>query len=302
MRQPQIALLADGRRLHLQDGPIDLVIEAFGAEDAVAAAYAAATQRFTGLLDELVAELPVLRSRARGDGTALTGVVARRMYAAVAPFADECFVTPMAAVAGAVADEILQAMERAAPLARAYVNNGGDIALHLERGKSFTLGLVDRPDQPSLFARAKIAAQDPSRGVATSGWRGRSFSLGIADAVTILAATAAQADAAATIVANAVDLPGHPAVERAPAASIAADNDLGDILVTRAVGALMREEVGEAIERGLVRARALHDRGLIHAAAIHLQGETRVLVTSDATPRLSSAFSATSLQREIAHV
>ncbi|MFZ0459770.1 MAG: UPF0280 family protein [Rhodoplanes sp.] len=303
MRQPQIALLADGRRLHLQDGPIDLVIEAFGAEDAVAAAYAAATQRFTGLLDELVAELPVLRSRARGDGTALTGVVARRMYAAVAPFADECFVTPMAAVAGAVADEILQAMERAAPLARAYVNNGGDIALHLERGKSFTLGLVDRPDQPSLFARAKIAAQDPSRGVATSGWRGRSFSLGIADAVTILAATAAQADAAATIVANAVDLPGHPAVERAPAASIAADDDLGDILVTRAVGALMREEVGEAIERGLARARALHDRGLIHAAAIHLQGETRVLVTNDAAaPRLSSAFSATSLQREIAHV
>ncbi len=303
MRQPQIALLSDGRRLHLQDGPIDLVIEAFGAEDAVIAAYAAATQRFAGLLDELVAELPLLRSRARGDGTELAGVVARRMHTAVAPFAEECFITPMAAVAGAVADEILQAMRRAAPLARAYVNNGGDIALHLERGRSFALGLVDRPDRPSLCARAKIAAQDPSRGVATSGWRGRSFSLGIADAVTILAATAAQADAAATIVANAVDLPGHPAVERVPAALIAPDNDLGDILVTRAVGALMREEVGEAIERGLARARGLHDRGLIHAVAIHLRGETRVLVTNDAAaPRLSPAFSATPLQREIAHV
>jgi ApbE superfamily uncharacterized protein (UPF0280 family) len=303
MRQPQIALLSDGRRLHLQDGPIDLVIEAFGAEGAVIAAYAAATQRFAGLLDELVAELPLLRSRARGNGTDLAGVVARRMHAAVAPFAEECFITPMAAVAGAVADEILQAMRRAAPLASAYVNNGGDIALHLERGKSFALGLVDRPDRPSLCARAKIAAQDPSRGVATSGWRGRSFSLGIADAVTILAATAAQADAAATIVANAVDLPGHPAVSRVPAASIAPDNDLGDILVTRAVGALMREEVDEAIERGLAHARGLHDRGLIHAAAIHLQGETRVLVTKDiAAPRLSPAFSTTSLQREIVHV
>ena len=53
------------------------------------------------------------------------------MHAAVAPFAEESFITPMAAVAGAVADEILQAMRRAAPLARAYVNNGGDIALHL---------------------------------------------------------------------------------------------------------------------------------------------------------------------------
>ena len=48
------------------------------------------------------------------------------------------------------------------------------------------------------------------RGIATSGWRGRSFSLGIADAVTVLAATAAEADAAATMIANAVDLPGHP--------------------------------------------------------------------------------------------
>lgn len=303
MRQPQIALLPDGRRLHLQDGPIDLIIEAFGAKGAVNTAYAAATQRFTGLLDELVSELPLLRSRARGGGTELAGVVARRMHAAVAPFAEECFITPMAAVAGAVADEILQAMRSAAPLARAYVNNGGDIALHLERGGSFTLGLVDRPDQPSLFARAKIGARDPSRGVATSGWRGRSFSLGIADAVTILAATAAQADAAATVVANAVDLPGHPAVERVPAAAIAPDNDLGDILVTRAVGALTREEVGEAIARGLARARGLHDRGLIHGAAIHLQGETRVLVTDDiGAPRLSPASSVSSLQREYGHV
>ncbi|MGZ8389948.1 MAG: UPF0280 family protein, partial [Rhodoplanes sp.] len=57
MRQPQVARLADGRRLHLQEGPIDLVIEAFGAKDAVAAAYAAATRRFTGLLHELVQEL-----------------------------------------------------------------------------------------------------------------------------------------------------------------------------------------------------------------------------------------------------
>ncbi len=283
MRQPQVALLADGRRLHLQDGPIDLVIEAFGAPDAVAAAYAAAAQRFTGLLDELAAELPLLRAQAREAGTELTGVVARRMHAAVAPSAEECFITPMAAVAGAVADEILGAMRQAAPLARAYVNNGGDIALHLQGTTSFMLGLVDRPDRPSLFARARIAAQDPSRGIATSGWRGRSFSLGIADAVTILAATAAEADAAATIVANAVDLPDHPAIERAPAASLAPDSDLGDRLVTRAVGSLAGGEIDQAIERGLAYAGALRERGLIHAAAIRLQGETRLLVPGEAT-------------------
>ena len=60
-RAPQIALLADGRRLHLQDGPIDLIVEARGSEANVRTAYGAALQRFTGLLDELCEELPLLR-------------------------------------------------------------------------------------------------------------------------------------------------------------------------------------------------------------------------------------------------
>ncbi len=69
------------------------------------------------------------------------------MHAAVAPFAADHFITPMAAVAGAVAEEILGAMLREAPLDRAYVNNGGDIALHLADGERFTVGLIDRPDR-----------------------------------------------------------------------------------------------------------------------------------------------------------
>ena len=124
-RAPHLALLPDGRRLHLQDGPIDLVIAAFGADDAMRAAYAAAARRFTGLLDRLVEELPLLRTRARPSATPLRGVVARRMHAAVAPFAEEHFITPMAAVAGAVADEILGAMRGAGALERAFINNGG---------------------------------------------------------------------------------------------------------------------------------------------------------------------------------
>ena len=75
-----------------------------------------------------------------------------------------------------------------------------------------------------------------SAGVATSGRHGRSFSLGIADAVTVLARTASQADAAATIIANAVDLPGHPAVRRMPANELQPDSDLGARPVTRDVG------------------------------------------------------------------
>jgi uncharacterized protein len=277
MRLPQIGFLADGRRLHLQDGPIDLIIEARGNEANVRVAYDAAARRFTGLLDTLCKELAELRKPADPMSCQLRGKVARRMHAAVAPYAAEHFITPMAAVAGAVAEEILGAMVEAANLERAYVNNGGDIALHLSEGEQFTVGLVDRPDQPSLMRTTMIEADDVARGVATSGRHGRSFSLGIADAVTVLARTAAQADAAATIIANAVDLPGHPAVLRCPAHDLQPDSDLGARLVTRDVGELSRNEIKDALDAGADKARTLLGRGLIESSALRLHGETRIV-------------------------
>lgn len=274
--EAQIAFLPDGRRLHLRHGPIDLIVEAFGTRDAVRAAYAALAARFPAVLGELCAELPLLRAPAGPGPCPLAGPIARRMYAAVAPFASSMFVTPMAAVAGAVADAMLAVMTAAAPLSRAYVNNGGDIALHIAPCESFAVGLIDRPDRPSLFGRARIGADDPVRGIATSGWRGRSFSLGVADAVTILAADGASADAAATVVANAVDCPGHPGIARRPARDLQPDSDLGARLVTREVAGLSARDIGEALENGLAVADDLLARGLIRAAALHLQGETRV--------------------------
>jgi ApbE superfamily uncharacterized protein (UPF0280 family) len=276
-RLPQIGFLADGRRLHLQDGPIDLIVEARASEANVRAAYDAAARRFTGLLDTLCEELAELRKPADPARCRLQGKVARRMHNAVAPFAAEHFITPMAAVAGAVAQEILGAMAEVANLDRAYVNNGGDIALHLARGEHFTVGLVDRPDRPGLMNTTIIHADDPARGIATSGRHGRSFSLGIADAVTVLAKTASQADAAATIIANAVDLPGHPAILRCPANDLQPDSDLGAHLVTREVGDLSYYEIASALEAGAHKARALLARGLIESAALRLHGETRIV-------------------------
>ncbi|MHB8267951.1 UPF0280 family protein [Bradyrhizobium sp.] len=276
-RLPQIAMLADGRRLHLQDGPIDLVVEAWGSVANVRAAYDAAARRFTGLLDTLCNELAELHKAADPVSCTLRGKIARRMHAAVAPYAADHFITPMAAVAGAVAEEILGAMVEAARLERAYVNNGGDIALQLGEGKHFTVGLVDRPDRPGLMKATIIESDDPARGIATSGRHGRSFSLGIADAVTVLARTAAQADAAATIIANAVDLPGHPEVLRCPAHDLQPDSDLGARLVTRDVGDLSLYEIEEALEAGTEKARALLGQGLIEGAALRLHGETRIV-------------------------
>jgi len=266
--------LADGRRLHLNDGPIDLIIGADGRPDQTAAAFAAARHRFETVLDELCGELPLLRQR---TGPVLRGSVAQRMRQATLLHARSVFITPMAAVAGAVAEEILSAMTSAADLDRAYVNNGGDIALHLGRGQSFSVGLIDRPDRPSQFAAASIAYNDPVRGIATSGWRGRSFSLGIADAVTVLAVTASGADAAATLVANAVDLPGHPAITRVPAEDLQPDSDLGRRLVTREVGPLSAADVAEALGHGVALAERLLAATQIVACALHLAGETRIV-------------------------
>ncbi len=274
--RPQIRMLSDSRRLHMQDGPIDLVLEAFGATGEIEIAYRAAAERFVTALDELCSELAFLRLPAHADGPLPAGPIAQRMVAAVRPYASKTFITPMAAVAGAVAEEILEAMTTNAELARAYVNDGGDIALHLSLGEKFVVGMVERPDRLSLFGTMTLDSSQPARGIATSGWRGRSFSLGIADAVTVLADTAAMADAAATIIANAVDLPGHPGIKRVPACELAPDNDLGERLVTQSVGKLSIDDIHEALSAGVVVAESLQATDLIRAAALNLAGETRI--------------------------
>lgn len=263
------ARLADGR-LHLQHGPIDLIIEAFGAVEEVERAYAQAAQRFGDILPTLVGELPLLR-RPLGDAyPLLQGPVARRMAEATWPHR-AVYITPMAAVAGAVADEMLQALIRGRALDKAYVNDGGDIAIHLAAGHELRAGIFAQ----GLDGVARLTAARPVRGIATSGRGGRSFSLGIADSATVLAATAAAADAAATLIANAVTA-DHPAIERRPARDLDPDSDLGDLPVTVAVGALPFEIVAEALDRGAAEARRLRRCGLIDSAALSLQGEWRL--------------------------
>jgi len=262
--KPQVL---SGDRLHLHEGPIDLVLKAWGPGAREAEARAVA--RFQGLLLELVGELAVLRS---AGPWRLRGPVARVMAAAVEPFRP-AFITPMAAVAGAVADAVLAAMIDGPGVTRAYVNNGGDIALHLGSAERFDVALATRPGWPD---RVTVRAEDRVRGIATSGWRGRSQSLGIADAVTVLARTASMADAAATMIANAVDLPGHPAIRRRRAVELKADSDLGGRLVTVGVGPLTPHEVAQALDRGQAAVRAYHARGLIEGAALFLQSELRL--------------------------
>ena len=263
------ARLADGR-LHLQHGPIDLIVEAFGAAAEVERAYGQAVDCFGDILPTLVGELPVLRRPLGEVYPLLQGPVARRMAEATWPHR-AVYITPMAAVAGAVADEMLQAMVRGRMLDKAYVNDGGDIAIHLSPGRELHAGIFAQ----ALDGVARLTWDRPVRGIATSGWGGRSFSLGIADSATVLAATAAAADAAATLIANAVNV-DHPSIERRSAHDLDPDSDLGDLPVTMAVGPLPPDFVNQALERGAAEARRLRLAGLIDSAALSLQGEWRI--------------------------
>ena len=263
----------DAARWHFQHGPIDLIITVDGKADAIARALDSAWSRFQQVLPELVDELALLRQAVRSD-RAFEGAVAKRMQAACWPHCAQ-FVTPMAAVAGSVADEMIEFFSCEPDIQRAAINNGGDIALHLQANESYRIGLVTDiaqfSAQPDVVdGSLVICAADPVRGIATSGWRGRSLSLGIADSVTALASSAAHADAAATMIANAVNVE-HAAIRRAPANTVKDDTDLGSLLVTQAVGVLPPVLVQQALERGKLQAQRLLMQGHIQGALLVLQ-------------------------------
>jgi uncharacterized protein len=273
---PVIQQLA-GARLHLSHGPIDVVLKAWGRADAMRSAYAAACARFPAILPELCDELAMLRTPMQ-ESPRVDSPVARRMVEACRPFAD-VFVTPMAAVAGAVADELLAHMSATASIDRAFVNDGGDIAVLIAPGQTLDIGVAgeySRGATPMLNGAIRLDAAPGVGGIATSGARGRSFSLGIADSVTTLARDAATADVAATLVANAVNV-DSPAVHRRPANELDPDSDLRDMPVTVSVGPLTPGEIDAALAAGLRRATAYRERGLLIDAALILAGEQRSL-------------------------
>lgn len=262
--------------MHLQHGPIDLIISASGEERSVARAYQYAHEAFRVVLDDLVAELASLKQVLPSTSTEPACSVARRMISAASQCADLDTVTPMIAVAGSVADHVLDAMLKAPSLDRAYVNNGGDIALWLAADQTFTIGICDNVETGAIATHLTLDARHSVNGIATSGWRGRSHSLGIADAVTVLASCAADADAAATVIANAVDIPGSCSVHRVPATELSPDSDLGLRLVTVRVDALTSAEIELALQRGRDKAKALLERQVISAAYISLAGSNIV--------------------------
>ncbi len=328
----QSALIQPHGYLHLQEGPIDLVIGVEGSEASIAEAYRVMNRAFSGVLSGLVAELSVLREpliwqfqHGQFDSP-VNGVIANRMWQCcyqVHTISEQNLqlqslaqpLTAMAGVAGAVADHILTAGRTVAGVSKVWVNNGGDIALHLHGSSCFDCGIAGLENlQAELFSgldfgcrnlgsvkfgnpspvdricdlqtdtnankngarKIRIKATDAIGGIATSGRHGRSLSMGIADAVTVLAEDAVRADIAATLIANAVDLPEHGAIERVPATELDPDSDLGCNQVVVDVRAISTPDCQRALAAGVAIADTLIKKGFIKAALLALGGQLQV--------------------------
>ena len=248
-------------RLFLNHGPIDIVLEAFGKDKPLA--YEKAKKYFSTLLNELVLDMDLLKKEVVPHRN-FNNKISQSMQNATEMFYPE-FITPMAAVAGSVADNILNVLVKDTKLEKAYVNNGGDVSFYLTENQTVKSSLASIPN-----IIAEIDYKDKSRGIATSGWRGRSFSLGIADSVTVLADNAAMADAAATMIANSVNIKNHPSIIKKPAEEIYEDSDLKNLMVTVEVGDLKQSEIEDALRNGNEVGKKYLENGLINSALIEL--------------------------------
>lgn len=124
--------------------------------------------------------------------------IAQRMAKSAALFG----VGPMAAVAGAVAEQVGQAL--AEEFKEVVIENGGDIFVSTPRPVVF--GFFAGENSPFTGTlRFRVTGVHRTYGVCTSsGTVGHSLSFGRADAVCVLCKSAADADAAATALANRV--------------------------------------------------------------------------------------------------
>jgi ApbE superfamily uncharacterized protein (UPF0280 family) len=193
--------------------------------------------------------------------------LAREMIGSVSAVGDEDL-TPMAAVAGTIADAVADWLFEQG-LTRVIVDNGGDIAVRMAEGEKITVGVRSQVTSPSISHLIHLDSGCLTWGVTTSGMGGRSFTRGIASAVTVLAAKASMADAAATAVANACFVEDK-GITQLPAERIDPNSDLAGLCVTTEVGNLESDSIRQALENARLKAEAICQKGLIIGTFIAL--------------------------------
>lgn len=250
----------------LDFGPTQMTISVFGNGAGIGVAREAALYA-ASLVGDLAAvkQTAALPQNRLGDTAGLPEVL-RQMVAAVKASGD-AELTPMAAVAGTVADLTADWLA-AKGIPKVIVNNGGDIAIRLAAGESAAVGVAPGLGLAHTHV-LEVAAGDGVGGVATSGLGGRSFTKGIATAAVAVAGRAALADACATSIGNATYAP-HPAIRMAPAEEIDPLTDIAGHLVVREVGPLPPGIIQAALTGGWRRAETLRCLGVIKGAAVFI--------------------------------
>lgn len=263
------ATVLPGGRVLAESGPMRLVISAsIGKMAQTEAALRAAEESFV-FLERIARHRKILGRHFPEHGEGIEDPLVLKMINSVVMIGDEDL-TPMAAVAGTLADEVADFLfERG--MTKVVVDNGGDVAIRADREDPITVGI--RPDV-SDPAVSYVIGLDPrlrSHGVATSGLGGRSLTRGIASAATVVARTASLADAAATAVANASFLEDSQVLRRS-AEDLDPYTDIPGLDITVKVGPLSEEKKGLAVSRAFQKAEDLVRRQVIFGAFVAVQG------------------------------
>ena len=267
MSYEQSIAFIDDESVLAECGPMRLVIRAWkGNEPKIDLVRQAAAESFTYL--ERIARFRSELSRPFLDiKVQPQDDLAKEMLYSVEIIGDGDL-TPMAAVAGTIADAVANWLfEREAT--KVIVDNGGDIAVRLAEGESVTVGVRPRVTSRHISQEINLDSGRSAWGVTTSGVGGRSLTRGIASAVTVLSTKASLADAAATDIANACFVKDDRIIQL-PAEKIDPTSDLKDIPVTTEVGPLSSEKILAAINSARQKADDFSQKGIIDGAFIAL--------------------------------
>lgn len=252
-------------------GPMRLVIDARVGKVPQPQQAVRAADEAVRFLEAVARSRPFLGRDYRRLMPHITDPLALKMVASVKAVGDQDL-TPMAAVAGTIADAVADFLfERG--MTRVLVDNGGDVAIRSCDGEPVTVGIRSQVDTKSISHAIVLGPEGTAWGIATSGLGGRSLTRGVVDAATIVAADASLADAAATAVANAGYVE-HSAVVQKFAEEIDPFTDIAGLQVTDKVGRLPDSTRQEALDRSIRRAEKLIQRKIIFGAFVCVQGKT----------------------------
>jgi ApbE superfamily uncharacterized protein (UPF0280 family) len=274
----------DEESVLVECGPMRLVIRAWKKDQPQITPARRAAEESISYLERIARCRPLLSRPWPQIGDLPKNELALCMVTSVRAIGDEDL-TPMAAVAGTIADAVADWLFKR-EMTKVIIDNGGDISIRLKGDERVIVGIRPSVTSHHISHLVRLDAGRNAWGVTTSGVGGRSFTKGIASAVTVLAANASVADAASTAIANACIVEDNSIIQL-PAEKVDPDSDLAGTNVTTEVGSLSSKKISMAIAIAQRKADYLAQKGVIIGAFIALKGQ--FVITDGMQPYISAA-------------